>query len=216
MTTKLYLANPSLLTATSRIAAIFDGDSPKVWLDQTLFHPQGGGQKADRGLIGGVLVFHVAHNEGEVDHFVTSLESLTVDDEVEIVVDEEWRSLNGRYHLAGHTIAALTEHLFPGLRAVSGHHWPGEARVEFEGIVFPEPERVQDALPLALGKAIDESLSVHIQGDPYSNRSIAIADFPALPCGGTHPENTGVLRKVEISKVKVQKGRMRISYHLDI
>ena len=110
---------------------------------ETLFHPQGGGQKADRGTIGGRAVTHVAHADGgEVNHYLDSTDGLSVGDAVEIAVDAEWRQLNARWHTAGHLIAAVVEKLFPTLQGVAGHHWPGEGRVEFAPGDVPAAEEV--------------------------------------------------------------------------
>lgn len=212
MTNKLYLSSPET-QGKALVTAIEDGDRPLVQLDRTWFHPQGGGQKADRGTIDGIPVVGVAHNNGSVNHYLERSGTFTVGQEVEVAVDEEWRLLNGKYHLAGHLIAALVEKNFPELEAVSGHHWPEQARVEFTGNL-PEPNRVKDALVPALAEAIEADLPVRIYGDPFTNRSIAIGDFAAVPCGGTHPERLGILGKVEIAKVKAKQGKLRVSYRL--
>ena len=100
---------------------------PFVRLSETLFHPQGGGQKADRGTVGGRAVTHVAHADGgEVNHYLDSTDGLSDGDGVEMVVEAEWRQLNARWHTAGHLIAAVVEKLFPAVQGVAGHHWPGD------------------------------------------------------------------------------------------
>lgn len=211
MTIKRYLIN-SQTQGKAVISGIQDGEQPIIRLNQTWFHPQGGGQKADRGTINGIPVLQVKHsNDGEVDHYVSTVEPFTVGQEVELVVDQEWRSLNGKYHLAGHLIAALMEKLFPNLQAISGHHWQGEARVEFTGDI-PQPEQIKSSLSQALAEAISADIPVQICGDPLTNRTIKIGDFPAVPCGGTHPEHLGLLNQVELTDVKTKKGKLRISY----
>lgn len=212
MTVKCYLLN-SEITGKARIANIQNGEKTIIRLDRTWFHPQGGGQKSDRGTIGSVPVLHVSHNNGEIDHYVETIALFSVGQEVEIVVDREWRLLNAKYHTAGHLIAALIEDHFPKLQAISGHHWASEARVEFVGN-RPDAEQVKDFLPTALAEAIAKNLPVRICGNPLNDRSIAIGDYPAVPCGGTHVEWLGILGKVEIAKVKVQQGKLRISYRV--
>ena len=65
MTThKLYMHNPQQYHHTTTITAITGGDKPVVRLAETIFHPQGGGQKADRGTIGDMIVTHVVHADG--------------------------------------------------------------------------------------------------------------------------------------------------------
>ena len=45
------------------------GDKYKVVLDRTAFFPEGGGQYADTGELGGVKVFDVHEKEGVVYHY---------------------------------------------------------------------------------------------------------------------------------------------------
>ncbi len=213
MTRKNYLSSPEM-NGKAIVTEIQDSPQPIIRLNQTWLHAQGGGQKPDQGTINRIPVTHVAHNNGEVDHYVAEIDGFTVGQEVEVVVDAEWRRLNGRYHSAGHLIAVLTEERFPGVKAVGGHHWPGEARVEFVGDNLPAPDAVKEALPQVLDKAIQAKLPIRICGDPMTNRSIAIGDYPPIPCGGTHPDNTSALEKVEITQVRTQKGKLRVSYRL--
>lgn len=177
------------------------------------FHPQGGGQKSDRGTIEEISVIRVAHNNGEIDHYVETIAPFSAGQEVEIWVDPEWRLLNAKHHTAGHLIAALIENRFPTLKATSAHHWLNEARVEFAG-ELPTPEQVKTMLPDALAEAISDNLPVQICGDIPNNRAIAIGNYPAVACGGTHLEALGTLGRVEIVKANVQKGKLRIRYRV--
>ncbi|MEA5521231.1 alanine--tRNA ligase-related protein [Limnoraphis robusta] len=212
-TQKLYLSSFSQTQGQAKITHIEDGEKPFIRLDQTWFHAQGGGQKADKGTINGISVVHVAHNNSEVDHYVESIESFIVGQEVDLIVDEDWRLINGKYHLAGHLIAALIENMFPDIRAIGGHHWPGEARIELRGNL-PENKQLEELLSNALKTAIEADLPVYICGDPFSNRSIGIGEFTPVPCGGTHPERLGILETVKITKVKTQKDKLKVSYRV--
>lgn len=211
MTEKLYLAHPEMRTANAKIVALVaaaDG-RPAVRLDRTIFHAQGGGQKADRGRIGDARVLHVAHNGGDIDHIIDSPELLEVGSVVRAEVDDAWRRLNAVYHTAGHLIASVVERMFPGVKAVSGHQWPGEGRVEFEG---PVPVETKADIEAALYQAIAEGLPVKIQGNPYEDRSIGIGNMTAIACGGTHVENLSAIASIQIRSINAKKGKIRISY----
>lgn len=216
MTHKQYLFNPSMQGRT-RITALGQDDHDRVWcrLQATLFHPQGGGQQADQGSIAGIPVLHVAHtDDGDVVHYLASMDGVAVGQEVELVVDAAWRLRNARHHTAGHLIAALVEDGFPGLRAVAGHHWPGQARVEFTAEGATPTEDLRQVLAAALPRAIDRQLPVRLCGDPLVNRAIAIGAYPPVSCGGTHVEHTGWLGKVEITKVRSKGNLLRLSYRV--
>jgi len=213
MTVKKYLNCPDL-RGTFVVVEVGDDGRPFVRLDETLFHPQGGGQKADRGKIAGRVVVHVTKDGDEVNHYLESTTGLAVGVAVAVEVDAAWRATGSAWHTAGHLIAALVERRWPELRAASGHHWEGEARVDFS----PGDARLADAvakeLPGLLTEAIEAQLPVKVVGDPFISRAVVIGNFSPLPCGGTHIEHTGRLPRVDIARVRVKDGKLRVSYAL--
>lgn len=214
MTLKQYLADPAM-TGTARIQEIIKGETTILRLDRTLFHPQGGGQKSDRGRIGPAEVTHVAHNGNDIDHHVGNPAGLVVGAEVTLEVDEAWRRLNAAYHTAGHLLAAVVETIYPALRAVSGHQWPGEGRVEFTGDIPTAPMGIED-INSRLAADLAAKLPVTIEGDPLQDRAIKIGDYPPLPCGGTHVSHLGEIATIRVSAVKAKSGRIRISFDASI
>lgn len=124
MTERAYMQSDAL-TGRTRIIAIGDSERHWVELETTWFHPQGGGQKADRGLIGGRPVVHVANEDGRVVHYVDNLDGLNIGVEVDITVEATWRATNTRLHSGGHLLSALIEAGFPGVYATGGHHLAG-------------------------------------------------------------------------------------------
>ena len=213
-TRKSYLAEPQILTGRATVMALFDGERPVVRLDQTWFHPQGGGQKGDRGLIGNVAVLDTKHAEdGEVDHFVVSTAGLVVGQGYDMQIEATSRRINAVNHSAGHLIAAVVDAAFPDIKAVQGHHWPGEARVEFEGAVTDDLiARVTTSLQPALDQAIAEQWPVAVIGDPFVNRSIQFGAAESVPCGGTHVAHLGQIKNIAIKSVKKKGDRLRITY----
>lgn len=213
MTVKKYL-NCSELSGTFILTEIGDDGEPFVRLNATIFHPQGGGQKADLGTIASRVVKHVAKNGDEVNHYLESTEGLAAGDTVVVVVDGGWRRANSSWHTAGHLIAAIIEQRWPELRAVGGHHWAGKARVEFAKADALPAEAIAEELPGLVDRAIEANLPVRVVGDPFTARAIAIGEFPPVPCGGTHVSCTAELPTVEITRVRTREGRLRISYAL--
>lgn len=211
MTRKQYLAEPSKMTWTARVLGITQGETTIVRLDRTIFHAQGGGQKADRGRIGSAVVIHVAHNADNVDHHVDNAAGLEVGAEVTLEVDEAWRHLNAAYHTAGHLLASVVENMYPGLRAVSGHQWPGEGRVEFMGDVPVEKVSAED-INARLTSDLAADLPVVIVGDPFKDRAIKIGSYEPIPCGGTHVSRLGEVAATIVRAVKAKSGRIRISF----
>lgn len=217
-TRKSYLAEPHIVQSQATVTAVLDGEHPAVRLDQTYFHPQGGGQKGDRGLIGSIEVVDTKHAEGgEVDHLVASLDGLSVGQIYPIKIDVTSRRINAVNHSAGHLIAAVTDVAFPAIKAVQGHHWPGEARVEFEGAITDElVVQVTAFLQPALDQAITEQWPVTVCGDPFVNRSIQFGKAEAVPCGGTHVAHLGQIKNIAVKSVKKKGDRLRVTYEATV
>ena len=213
MTDRLYLVDRAT-AGMARVTAMGEGpDGCWVRLDRTWFHPQGGGQKADSGLIGGAAVRHVINDEGgDVLHLLQTPASFSVGDEVAVQVDAERRALHERLHTAGHLIAAIGEEHFPSLSAKAGHHWPGEARVDFFGDEFPDTDAFREGVTKAVEKAIAADLPVYMDGDPDSSREIRIGEHAGVGCGGTHVASLSSIGGIEIRKIKSKSGRFRVSY----
>lgn len=215
MTLKQYLAEPQSLQSDAVVTAIIRDQEPRgaiVRLDRTLFHPQGGGQKADAGTIGGALVVHARHADGEVDHIIAGELPFAEGDTVVIEIDRSSRDLNRRLHTAGHLLAYVAEGICPSIKATAGHHWPTEARVDFEGPLDTDAEVFRAALEAGLAEQISADLPVVMNGDPYVDRRIAIGEFPEMGCGGTHVRATGEIGKVTIGRIKTGANKMRVRY----
>ncbi len=211
-TLKRYLFEKDLTGGAVVTATGQDGGRPWVRLSQTWFHPQGGGQKSDKGTIAGIPVVHVVKTEDEVDHFLELPSVFSVGQDVWIELDAEGRKANSTLHSGGHLIASVAHERFPGLKAIAGHHWPGEARVEFEGAELPDIEHFQKELIAGIAKAAQEHLPINVMGDPLVARTIQIGTFSAIPCGGTHLEQTSELNDLQVTNIKVKGGRLRVSY----
>jgi alanyl-tRNA synthetase len=210
-TRKLYLAMDDL-ECRATITDVADlGDRQRVRCTQTVFHPQGGGQKADRGTICGLPVADVRHAEdGEVDHFVLS-GAFAEAEEVDLCIDGAWRDESCRWHSAGHLIADCVLALDPRLTPVRGHHWPGEARVEFLGDAVGLGV-LSAQLPNALARMISDQVPFTIVGDPYRSRALRIGENEPVGCGGTHVRSAGMLAGLQIRKIQQKEGLLRISY----
>lgn len=118
--------------------------------DETIFHPQGGGQPSDIGTMQtSALSFNVelvrtnASEEGKVLHFGAftndSGSTFSEGDEVIQEIDSAKRLLYSRYHTAGHVLGAAVRHLLenevPGFDELKASHFPDSASCEFQGSI---------------------------------------------------------------------------------
>lgn len=197
-----------------RVVAVLDEGSPIVRIAETYFHPQGGGQKADRGMIGHANVVQVRLNGVFVDHYVDSIEGFVVGEIYPYSLDREWRVLNSVYHSAGHLIASVLEAAFP-VKAISAHQWPNEARVEFvrlgSGIELPfleDPTLIQSKID----RLLQEDHAVTINSNRTDAREVRIGELQAIHCGGTHVAHLKQIKEIKISEIKMKEERIRIRY----
>lgn len=211
MTLKEYLAEPHRLTGSAIVLEVLPGQPAVIRLDRTLFHAQGGGQKADRGHIGLARVLHVVHNGAFVDHQVGVATGISVGAEVALVVDADWRALNAALHTAGHLVGGVVEALYSALKAVAGHQWPGEGRVEFAGDLRAE-EIDMAAINTRLAEDISRDLPVSIVGDPFTQRAIRIGNYAPIPCGGTHVAKLGDIASASVRSIKAKGGKVRMGF----
>lgn len=210
-TVKEYLRDNSL-SGQCQITEIIEGEKPIIRLNATWFHPQGGGQKSDIGSIGSSDIIHVVHNGEMVDHYVDAIDDLEIGPS-NFQIDAENRVRNAKWHTAGHLIASAAEELEPSLKAISGHQWPGEGRVEFEGLV-EEKDRFIEGLQSKVDIDVERKLIVKQFGDPFDDRCIGIGNYSPIPCGGTHLGSLAEIGRIKITKVKTSRGRTKVSYDI--
>lgn len=211
MTDAIYLSSDETMTQARVIACRpYEDGLWAVELNRTIFHPQGGGQPSDRGTINGIEVKKVIHTPQSILHLTIA----PVEGEVNLVVDESARTLNSRLHSAGHIIGLVGDEL--GWHATRGNHFCGESRVLFEP---PEPGSVQ-----LIDKAVFEK-SVQAIIDRHLNRVITYdgevryvtwENLPSYPCGGTHVKNLSEIGNVHLTKIKMKKGQISVSYEIDL
>lgn len=154
-----------------------------VILDDTIFHPQGGGQPTDRGTIqsvNGNVVFkvdfvsnHVAYPK-LVAHFGSyvdgkgSMKEFNVGDAVRMDINGSDREMFARLHSGGHLIDigmnAVGSRLGIDFEAVKGYHFPKGAYVEYAGNVPIERRgEMKDLLQRELDDIIERNRELKIE-----------------------------------------------------
>ncbi|KAG8672565.1 hypothetical protein FPOAC2_05959 [Fusarium poae] len=124
-------------------------DDFAVVTEQTIFHPQGGGQPSDMGKMGSESDAHFtvasarmdAVRDGQVLHFgkFESDKKFAEGDIVTTEIDVEKRLLYSRYHTAGHVLGSAVNHLLKdkveGFEELKASHFPDSASCEFQGLI---------------------------------------------------------------------------------
>lgn len=209
MTERLYYTSDATECLARVVNCLSEADGRyAIELDRTLFHPQGGGQPADRGWIADLAVEGVVSRGDSVAHIVSQP---LPPGEVAIRIDAESRRLHARLHSAGHVLAQAGEQ--SGWQPMKGHHWPGESRIIFAaGANGGQPEASALLEKVAAWQAENLPLQVAFAD---GLRQVGFGDMQSYPCGGTHVASLSELGKIVISQVKMKKGQIIVSYTVE-
>lgn len=110
--TSLAAIDPDVRTFTATVETI---DGRTVVLDESYFYPEGGGQPADRGTLGGIDLTHVQYGPDGVVHELAAEPSFDPGDIVEGVVDDTVRTYCMRAHTASHLLYGAGRRLLDDL-----------------------------------------------------------------------------------------------------
>merc|ERR1711964_587119 len=188
-TGRLYYENTYVFKATGCVVAVSDSTSEKygpldVQLDQTIFHPQGGGQPADTGtLTSGDNVYNVQFvavtKDGIIHHYGNfthgSFEPKT---EVTQEIDAEKRELYARIPSAGHLIdLAAAQAGYGHLEPTKGYHFLDGSYVEYAGnIEAGERAAAKTKIQQALDQLIADDHKVTVANGDV--RNVAYGEDP--------------------------------------
>ncbi|MEY9926751.1 alanyl-tRNA synthetase [Catenulispora sp. GP43] len=223
--------------AATRVVAVgtLDG-APWVAVEHCLFHPQGGGQPADRGwvddheivpvrdrdtgLIVAVSAVSAASPQGSGDDPLPTLPTLPAFEtgqRVKARIDLQARMQHAALHTAGHLVEAACR--AQGWALAASNHFPGQARIEFTApesdVRLQSPdgrEEATEAVRAAVAGAVARDLAVTWELDDAGRRIVHLDGLHAAPCGGTHVRSLGDLAGITLPTLKVKKGRIRVSY----
>ena len=209
MTERLYYTSDAAECRARVVNCLSEADGRyAIELDRTLFHPQGGGQPADRGWIADLAVEGVVSRGDSVAHIVSQP---LPPGEVTIRIDAESRRFHARLHSAGHVLAQAGEQ--SGWQPMKGHHWPGESRIIFAvGANGGLPEASALLEKVAAWQAENLPLQVAFAD---GLRQVGFGDMQSYPCGGTHVASLSELGKIVINQVKMKKGQIIVSYTVE-
>jgi misacylated tRNA(Ala) deacylase len=220
--------HPATLTVVTRVV---DARPGAVLLQTTPFHPGGGGQLADRGILrwrdGDITVVGMEESEGQLWHVLAA--PVEISGEVEASVDPVFRELMTQLHTGTHILNAIVFQEFRGALVTGAQlNADGTARMDFD-LPDTDNDRLRGPLEAAINDVIRQDLAVRCQyvsadeaaAEPglVRNRSVApppddqgvvriveIVGLDRQACGGTHLASTGRGRPVRILKID-NKGR---------
>ena len=221
MTEKLYYTDAY---ATKFTAKVLDcTEEKKHWtvvLDRTLFYPEGGGQPADIGVLGGVHVLDV-HEKGE-DIVHTTDKPLPVGAEVEGEIDWEHRFDLMQNHSGEHILSGIICGKY-GCDNVGFHMGKESITIDLNTKIPAEDlprleEKANEAIwtnaPVGIRYPSKEELAKleyrskkELEGQV---RIVNVGDYDCCACCGTHVKLAGEIGQIKIIGAQNYKGGTRL------
>jgi Ser-tRNA(Ala) deacylase AlaX len=154
--------------------------------------------------------------DGIVEHWgeYNGAERFTVGDDVSLVIDREFRSLNARLHSAGHLLDVAMKRIKPDLVPSKGYHFEAGPWVQYKGSLdASERDSVREQLENEINKLIQEDIPVVVtmEGDV---RTVTFKGSEGCLCGGTHVSSSKDLGTVTITKIQKVKDEIKVKYQV--
>jgi alanyl-tRNA synthetase len=227
-----FIGYHGITEATARVTAILKkdaevdevsaGDNAEIFLEETPFYGEKGGQVGDTGVIAGDgYIFEVWDTQCPTDNLITHIGKvkqgiIKVGDVVNLKVDEATRRATEAHHSGTHVLnAALKKTLGDHIKQAGSSVTPERLRFDFTHFSRIESEEL-DAIETIANDYIRRNADVNTRVLPkeeamktgaaavfdekYSDnvRVVKMGDFSMELCGGTHVSRTGDIGAIKV------------------
>jgi alanyl-tRNA synthetase len=221
MTERLYYEDAYRVSFDARVLSCRPG--PKGWetvTDRTAFYPGGGGQPADRGILGGRTVVAMDERGDEVVHVLDGEPAgADVHGDVDAARRLEFMAQHTGQHLLSQCLLEAGN-----LATVSVHFGDETTTIEVAApsapdAVLADAERRANTI-VRENRAVrtreldrEEALRLPLRRRPPEGERLRIVEIEGCDwaaCGGVHVASTGAIALVKIAGVERIRGRVRI------
>ena len=220
-TRKLYYENSHMQRFTATVLSCTDTPQGfEIILDATAFYPEGGGQAADTGSLGGVRVIDTRERGEAVVHLCDG--PLETGTEVEGIIDYHLRFPRMQQHSGEHIVSGIIFRRY-GWQNRGFHMGTDIITVDTEGVVPPEDLAAIEAeanaavwanLPVKTWYPSAEELpTIPYRSKKELTGAVRIVEFPGwdiCACCGTHVQATGEIGLVKMLSSVNFRGGSRI------
>lgn len=220
-TQKLYYENSHLREFSARVLSCTQREKGwEIVLDATAFYPEGGGQAADTGVLGGVRVLHTGESEGTIVHLCDS--PLRPGETVTGKIDWEPRFYRMQQHSGEHIVSGIIHKRF-GFHNVGFHMGSERTTIDFDGAI---PAEALAEIEAQANAAVWRNIPLHIwtpspqelptvsyrtkRALPWPVRIVEVPGFDTCACCGTHVTATGEIGLVKIFSAIPFRGGTRM------
>ncbi len=190
-------------------AKVMNIEKNKIYLDKTIFYPEGGGQPGDKGFINNVEVLDTQTEKEEIAHFVKDSSPFKVGQNVSLKLDWSHRYNFMKMHTAQHLISGVLHSHF-GVGTLSVHQGNEYLTIEIDKNKFSEENcyKVVDIVNRKIIESLDISFLEKEKSDAESLnlrrsikvdglvRLVKIDEADLIACGGLHVSNTSEIDRV--------------------
>ncbi|MHA1150685.1 MAG: alanine--tRNA ligase [Promethearchaeota archaeon] len=229
-TESLYYYDYTLTKNKAKVLKIIDNN---VVLDKSVAYPTSGGQLHDVGTINGEHFNDVFKQGNYIVHVLEGLPHFKEGDEVDVVLDSNWRYQLSQHHTATHIVNAAARDILGSHVNQAGAkktmknshlditHYEQIPRNMLWEIESRANEIVKEGIPLHLDfmprTDAEQKYGMAIyQGGAVPGKKIRIVEIPGIDveaCGGTHLNNTKETGEIKILKSqKIQDGIVRLVF----
>jgi len=213
---RVYWTNPDVYEVAVEVKSVGER---QVIIEPVVFHPDEGGQPADRGTIGRVDVVNVEVIDGEIIHTLAG----PLDDGRHVaLVDREHRLYSAGQHTAQHIVSGIAEGQFD-LKTVGVHIGLQRSTVDFDKktdwetilqIERRSMEAVTENIPVetVFDDADARSRFDLSQIDSETIRVVRIGEYDTSACCGAHVARTGDIGIIRIVDLESKKEGTRVSF----
>jgi alanyl-tRNA synthetase len=213
---RLYWTNPDVYEVEVEVKSVGD---LKVTIEPIVFHPDEGGQPADKGRIGESKVLNVEIIDGQIIH---TLDKPLSDGKYIACVDRQHRLSVARRHTAQHIISGIAEKRFD-LKTVGVHIGLESCTVDFDKKIDFETAQAIERNSM---EVVAENIPVETVFNDADARTrfdlkeiesemirvVKIGDYDASACCGTHVRRTGDIGIIRILDLESKKDGTRLSF----
>lgn len=197
------------------------GEHWEIVLDRTAFYPEGGGQPADTGILGGANVLDVQERGGQIIH--TADAPLKAGQEVSGRVDRERRLELMRHHTAEHIVSGLASRLY-GCTNVGFHMGHDAVTMDYDrpldkGQIRTLENKANEAVwentPVLSYYPAEQELAAldyrckkALEG---AVRIVRAGDYDCCACCGLHVAHAGETGVIRLVSAQNYKGGTRVT-----
>ena len=225
MTEKLFYKDAYLTSFTAVVQQCIPVKKGKkqyyrIVLDRSAFFPEGGGQYADGGTLGGKKVLDV-QEEGGIFHLME--EPLEPGQEVEGLLDWTERFIKMQQHTGEHIVSGIVNKRF-GYNNVGFHLGSKDSTMDFDGEITQEQlkqieEEANRAAVADLEVQVSYPTHEELQHLTYRSkieiegqlRLVTIPGYDVCACCAPHLRRTGEIGMIRLTNVQHYKGGVRVT-----